>query len=338
MTTKSSHHFFLSRVVNALISPFTTYRLLKKMGILGMNRRNADFIAQYNPRKLYPLVDDKLLTKSLAIKANIAVPELYGVVEMEHQVVHLEKMLAPYSSFVIKPAQGSGGDGIVVIMGRRGSNYKRSDGILMHADELKHHVSNILSGMYSLGGHPDKAMIEYRVEFDPLFREISYQGVPDIRVIVFKGYPVMSMVRLPTRMSSGKANLHQGAVGVGVNIHNGETHSGVWQNHVVEHHTDTGNPIAGLQIPGWERLLAISAGCYELTGLGYIGVDLVLDRDKGPLMLELNARPGLAIQIANRTGLAPRLDLIKHRLLSHQEGIDARVKFVQEHFIHQPMW
>ncbi|MGA2655150.1 MAG: alpha-L-glutamate ligase-like protein [Gammaproteobacteria bacterium] len=319
-------------LLSTLLSPFTTYQKMKKMGILGMNRRNAEFIAQYNPRKFYPLVDNKLMSKSLASKANIAVPELYAVIEMEHQVVKLDQILAPYSSFVIKPAQGSGGDGIIVIMGRRGDSFKRSDGVLMRLDELKHHVSNILSGMYSLGGHPDHAMIEYRVEFDPLFREISYQGVPDIRVIVFQGYPVMSMVRLPTRMSSGKANLHQGAVGVGINIATGMTHSGVWQNHTVEHHTDTGYPVSGLEIPGWERLLSTSAGCYELTGLGYIGVDLVLDGNKGPLMLELNARPGLAIQIANRTGLAPRLDLIKQRLLTHKEDVADRVKFVQETF------
>jgi alpha-L-glutamate ligase-like protein len=330
MVTRSQATHFVQRLVNTLLDPLLTYRALKQFGILGMNQRNAEFIAQHNPRKFFPLVDDKLLTKNLAINANIAVPELYAVIEMEHQVVHLEKLLQPFSSFVIKPAQGSGGDGIIVIMGRRGNSYKRSDGTLMHPDELKHHVSNILSGMYSLGGHPDKAMVEYRVEFDPLFREISFQGVPDIRVIVFKGYPVMSMVRLPTQMSSGKANLHQGAVGVGVKMSTGETHFGVWQNHTVEHHTDTGNPISGLKIPLWERLLTISASCYELTGLGYIGVDLVLDRDKGPLMLELNARPGLAIQIANRTGLAPRLELIKERLITHpQESVDSRVAFVQ---------
>ena len=338
MTIKSTWPTFFKRVLNTLLGPILTYQSLTKMGILGMNQRNAEYIAHYNPRKLYPLVDDKLLTKNLAIKANIAVPELYAVIEIEHQVVHLEKILAPYSSFVIKPTQGSGGDGIVVITGRRGENYKRSDGVLIHPAELKHHVSNILSGMYSLGGHPDKAMVEYRVEFDPLFREISYQGVPDIRVIVFQGYPVMSMVRLPTRMSSGKANLHQGAVGVGVDITNGETHYGVWLNHVVEHHTDTGNPISGLQIPGWERLLEISASCFELTGLGYIGVDLVLDRDKGPLMLELNARPGLAIQIANRTGLAPRLALIKQRCAQYKEDIHTRVAFVQKTFVHHVMW
>ncbi|HLF67660.1 MAG TPA: sugar-transfer associated ATP-grasp domain-containing protein, partial [Gammaproteobacteria bacterium] len=158
MTIKSTWPTFFKRVLNTLLGPILTYQSLTKMGILGMNQRNAEYIAHYNPRKLYPLVDDKLLTKNLAIKANIAVPELYAVIEIEHQVVHLEKILAPYSSFVIKPTQGSGGDGIVVITGRRGENYKRSDGVLIHPAELKHHVSNILSGMYSLGGHPDKAM------------------------------------------------------------------------------------------------------------------------------------------------------------------------------------
>ncbi|MDX5335526.1 MAG: alpha-L-glutamate ligase-like protein, partial [Marinobacter sp.] len=43
------------------------------------------------------------------------------------------------------------------------------------------------------------------------------------------------------------------------------------------------------------------------TGLGYMGVDLVVDAYKGPLLLELNARPGLAIQMANGEGLLPRL-------------------------------
>ena len=44
--------------------------------------------------------------------------------------------------------------------------------------------------------------------------------------------------------------------------------------------------------------------------LGYIGVDFVVDPILGPLILELNARPGLNIQLANREGLLPRLNLI----------------------------
>lgn len=287
------------------------FRAMRRLGILGMNQRNAEFIQIYNPRKKFPLVDNKLLTKKLAIEAGIGVPELYFAVEIEHQIEHLHRALQPYDSFVVKPAQGSGGDGIIVIVGRRGPNYLRSDGSILTQEDFDFHLSNILSGLYSLGGHPDSALIEYRVEFDPLFQAVSYQGVPDIRVIVFQGYPAMAMVRLPTRQSQGKANLHQGAVGAGIDLHTGKTYAGVQGNRVVDSHPDTGSPIIGVQIPHWEELLTLCARCYELTGLGYVGVDLVLDKTRGPLMLELNARPGLAIQIANQRGLLPRLERIK---------------------------
>jgi alpha-L-glutamate ligase-like protein len=289
---------------------FNTYKSLNKHGILGMNQRNADYIAVYNPRNCYPLVDNKLATKQLALKAGIAVPELYYTVTMEHEVAQIGEILNPYNSFVIKPAHGSGGDGIVIIHGRRHDKYRRGNGTLLQKEELQYHLSSILSGMFSLGGHEDYGMIEALVEFDPLFEDVTYQGVPDIRVIVFQGYPIMAMARLPTRQSHGKANLHQGAVGVGIEITSGITTDGVMQNEIMTAHPDTGNTISGLEIPDWDTLLYLAARCYELTGLGYMGVDIVLDKNRGPLILELNARPGLSIQIANRAGLLPRLQLI----------------------------
>jgi alpha-L-glutamate ligase-like protein len=282
-----------------------------KLGILGINQRNADFTLKYNARRFYPLVDDKLKTKQLALKAGIAVPELYGVVEIERQIRDLPAFLERYPDFVIKPSKGSGGNGILVISGRAKAMYRKENGLLINADELGHHVSNILSGMYSLGGQTDKALIEYRVEFDPVFQGISYLGVPDIRIIVFLGVPVMAMVRLPTRMSDGKANLHQGAIGVGIDMATGKTLSAVWNNDILEEHPDTGNAVTGFIIKDWHTLLHLAARCFELTGLGYQGVDIVLDRNKGPMILELNARPGLSIQIANQAGLLPRLKLIE---------------------------
>ncbi len=278
------------------------------MGFLGMNKRNADFILPYNPRKNFPLVDDKLRTKELALAAGIAVPELYAVIEIEHQVDMLTRMLAPYDEFVIKPAHGSGGEGIMVVSGKVNGRYRRSSGILADEDDLKHHISNILSGMYSLGGLPDCALVEYRVDFDPIFDGVSYQGVPDIRTIVFRGVPVLAMLRLPTRSSDGRANLHQGAVGAGVDLATGATNCGVWHDDTISHHPDTGVAIAGLEIPHWDQILGLTARCFDLAGLGFIGVDIVLDRVRGPLMLEINARPGLSIQLANRQGLLPRLN------------------------------
>ena len=232
---------------------------------------------------------------------------------------------------MIKPAHGSGGEGILVISECANCKFRKADGLFMTAEELNHHLFNLLSGLYSLGGQPDTALIEYRVQFDPLFEQISYQGVPDIRIIAFLCVPVMSMVRLPTRMSNGKANLHQGAIGAGIDLATGATFAGVWNGEVTVQHPDTGNPVSGLRIPEWEKLLEMAAKCCEITGLGYQGVDIVLDRDKGPLLLEINARPGLNIQIANNAGLLPRLNLVERH---HEQltSVAARVAFAREHF------
>ena len=310
---------------------FRRIKRLSEMGILGINRRNTHYTQQYNPRKLFPLVDDKLTTKKLAQSAGIAVPELYGVIEYVHQVHQLREMLEPYEDVAIKPARGSGGVGILILRGRAGRMFQRSDGEMITQEEVRYHVLNILSGLYSLGGQRDKAIIEYRVRFDPMFTAISYLGVPDIRIIVFQGVPVISMVRLPTRASCGRANLHQGAIGAGIDLSSGITLTGVWHDTIVTKHPDTRQSITGLQIPNWLNLLKLASRCYELTGLGYQGVDIVLDGDKGPLILELNARPGLSVQIANQAGLLPRLRLVKE----HREGlrtVDERVRFARMHF------
>lgn len=308
-----------------------TARRLRAKGVMGINERNAEYTLAYNRRDRYPLVDDKVLTKELAARAGVAVPELYGVIEIQQQVKKLPELLGRHWDFVVKPARGSQGDGIIVVTGRSRTLYRVADGSFLDEEEMRFHVSNIISGIYSLGGQTDKALIEYRVNFDPVFEAITYRGVPDVRIIVFLGVPVMAMVRLPTRLSGGKANLHQGAIGTGVDMATGTTLTAVWGTSIVAEHPDTGNPVSGVRIPGWDTLLELGARSYELTGLGYQGIDIVLDRDKGPLILELNARPGLAIQIANRAGLRPRLEAVEQ----HRSGLATvaeRVAFAKERF------
>ncbi|MDH3806343.1 MAG: alpha-L-glutamate ligase-like protein [Gammaproteobacteria bacterium] len=278
--------------------------------MLGLNERNCEFIMRFNPRRLYPRVDDKVITKELALNAGMAVPELYGVIRNHGEAHEFATIVAERDSFVVKPARGSGGNGILVVTGRshrKRSTYRLASGVLISEAEIRYHISNIIGGQYSLSGNPDKALIEYCVHFDPVFAEVSYQGVPDVRIIVYRGYPAMAMVRLPTRASDGKANLHQGAVGAGVDMSLGETLTGVLDNDIVDEHPDTGALIAGLLIPQWDFILQSAARGYDVTELGYLGVDMVIDRDLGPLILEMNARPGLNIQIANCTGLATRI-------------------------------
>lgn len=315
---------------------FGLAKALKRNGVLGINARNADYILEYNERRNYPLVDDKALTKKMALEHNVAVPDLYGMIEIQQQVNSLPDILADHDDFVVKPANGSQGEGILVITGKAEGLYRKVDGALVSDEDLKFLVTNILSGIYSLGGQPDKALVEYRVKFDPVFEAIAYRGVPDVRIIIFKGVPVMAMVRLPTRMSDGKANLHRGCIGAGIEISSGRTLTAVWKNSIVTEHPDTGNPVSNVEIPQWQKLLEIAAGAYEMTNLGYQGIDLVLDKERGPLLLELNARPGLNIQIANREGLAARLKAVEN-YDGPLKTIDERVTFARENFSSRPI-
>jgi alpha-L-glutamate ligase-like protein len=283
---------------------------LKLAGVLGINSRNSRYIMPHNPRALYALVDDKIRTKQLAHAAGISVPALYALVQSVGESGNIENLLRNRNEFVVKPAHGSGGNGILVIKGRRKSFFYKADGTIIDIYALRHHIENILGGVYSLGGQVDQAIIEYRVKFDPVFNAVSYQGVPDIRVLIYRGIPAMAMLRLPTKRSDGRANLHQGAVGVGISLKTGMTTLAVCDNQRISEHPDFGHPLAGLQIPGWENLLLLATRCYELAPLGYLGVDIVLDAHLGPLILEMNARPGLSIQIANGKGLQPCLDAI----------------------------
>ena len=304
---------------------------LRRKGVLGMNSRNVAYIGRYNPRHLYPLVDDKLRTKLVAQKAGVAVPELLHVIRTQVEVERIASLLQDLTQFVIKPARGSGGKGILVIVDRDDDAFVKSSGAHLSYVDIKRHLSNIISGLYSLGGHTDVAFVEALVRTAPVFDKISHEGVPDVRLIVFRGYPVMAMLRLATVASDGKANLHQGAVGVGIDMNTGQSIAAVQYNRPITVHPDSGVALDDIVVPFWRALLVLAARCFDATHLGYLGADLVLDAERGPLLLELNARPGLSIQIANDEGLMPRLALIES-MEELATDIDERVDFAMQTF------
>lgn len=307
------------------------FRKYEDLGILGMNSRNSDYIARYNPRKNFPLVDDKILTKDLAEAAKIPTPPVYEVVEFPSHTIEFAERMKAYDEFVVKPAKGSGGGGIIVVKGRTSKGFRRSSGKLMSFDDMRYHLTNTLSGLYSLGGQSDKAIVQYRVHPDPFFDDLTTSGVPDVRVIVFQGVPVMAMLRLPTRESDGKANLHAGGIGAGVAIHSGMTTYGVYRGGEIDTHPDTNAAITGRIIPYWDDILHMASRFYEITGLGYLGVDIVIDKNLGPMMLEVNARPGIAIQVANQRGLKTRLQLVEQHI-GELHGTEAKLDFAKANF------
>lgn len=305
---------------------------LRRQGVLGMNRRNVAYISRYNPRSKYPLVDNKLKTKLLAEKFHLATPRLRGVIEYQYEIAAFQEMADQLDGFAIKPAKGAGGKGILVVTQRRDGQFVKSSGRSVDIRHIRHHLSNILAGLYSLAGTPDVAIIEDLIRSDEMFAALSFAGVPDIRIIVFRGYPVMAMLRLSTNASDGKANLHKGAVGVGLDIASGRSLHAVQYARRITQHPDTNTPLDTIAVPDWRDLLILAARSFEMTGLGYIGADLVVDRDRGPMLLELNARPGLSIQIANGAGLLPRLQAIEKLDRDLMPPAEERVAFAMQAF------
>jgi alpha-L-glutamate ligase-like protein len=284
---------------------------LEHAGVLGINQRNLAFIQESNPRGMYPRVDDKTITKEICHANGIPVPDTYAIIRRYGDIRRFLQLLGDRSEFVIKPASGAAGRGIVVIARRHGNDFETASGRVVTWGDLRYHVSTILSGLFSLGGQVDKAIVEQRIIIHPALERIAVGGTPDVRVILYRHVPVMAMVRLPTNASQGRANLHQGAAAAAVHLVSGRTFGGVCKNRPISRHPDTGELIAGFEIPGWKNLLTAAMKLSDAIEMGYIGVDFVVDATVGPVVLEANARPGLAIQVAHRTGLLPRLRLIE---------------------------
>src|SRR3954471_7784800 len=282
---------------------------LRRRGVLGMNARNAGAILGHNPRALFPLVDDKLHFLELCQRVGVPTPPLFAVFDRHGDLRHLGETLDASPDCVIKPARGSSGRGIVLLTGPAAGGGRRHNGSVATLEELRRYVSGGPSGLYSLGGRPDRAIVQRRLRTHPALERISYRGTPDVRVLVYRGEVALGMLRLPTLESGGRANLHQGGVGVGVDVANGKTTRAVWRGRVVDRHPDTGEALGGREVPGWPAVLAMARTVARATGLGYVGVDVVPDVG-GPVVLEANARPGLAIQTATGIGLGGVLERI----------------------------
>lgn len=291
--------------------------------VLGLNARNHLYAARYNPRSAKWLANSKLLTKSALRKAKLPVPRLYRVFRKEAEVDKFDFSRLS-GSFVVKPNRGFGGEGIVVIDtgGTFAGEWVDAGGVVWRVADFKLHVQDILEGRFSIDDVPDIAFVEERIPIHPVFAKYAYQGAPDIRVIVFNRIPVMAMLRLPTKESHGRANLYQGAVGAGIDLATGVTTYGIWHEREVKFVPGTRRRLFGVKIPDWYEVLRLAVRCQEETNLGYLGADIVLHPDKGPMVLELNAQPGLKIQLCNRVGLLARLRRVEGlKVKSVEHGI-----------------
>lgn len=281
--------------------------------ILGMNARNSRLVKPYNPPEAVQLVKSKIRFKKRLMNAGIDTPALIDICASFRDMERIPWAVLEGRSFVIKPERGTGGAGIIVLKWSRKRKIWTKGGDDWDQERIRRHVRNILDGQFSTNNLPDRAFFEEAVlPYARFFRELSPLGLPDVRVIVMNGIPLMAMVRFPTLQSGGKANLHAGGLGLGVDIGSGVTTTAIHHDQLVAIHPDNAMRLTDLKVPKWRKILETAIEAQAASGLGYCGVDIVMDQQARVLVLEANARPGLAIQLANMAGLAERINRVRN--------------------------
>lgn len=283
-------------------------------GVLGINARNLLYISPYNKEKSVEMADDKLKTKAFLSARDIPVPKLLGIIANRQDLDRFNfRKLG--GEFVVKPNLGYGGQGIIPILSKSSNSYFDVNYKPVSPEFLREHILEILNGNYSVIDRPDKAFFEKLIVTDDFISPFCDEGLPDIRVIVHNLVPVMAMLRIPSRESGGRANLHQGAYGAGIDLAKGEVTHLLHHGKIIKEIPGRG-ALRGLKIPFWDDILRIACKSQLATNLGYMGADLAIDRHQGPLLIEINARAGIGIQLANLAPLRRRLEKL--------EGVDVK--------------
>lgn len=282
----------------------------KTYWLLWQNARNLNYIKEYNTKFARRLADSKLKTKDFLSANNIAIPETIAVLSNHEELVNniFDNLEPP---FVVKPNGGFWGKWILVFVEMSSEwKYITNDGQAFNKKELLLHFSNILDWFFSLSWNRDKVVIERKIELDEEIELLWKYWLPDIRIITFNMVPIMAMLRVPTKESKGKANLHAWACWVWIDIW-------TWKLTYITSNSKIIKSISGiwdvrwLRLPNWDKALALAVRVQQVTKIGYLGCDIVLDKSFWPLVLEINIRPGLEVQVANRAPLKDRLEKVE---------------------------
>jgi len=295
-------------MLTKLIKQMKTIRE-RTANVLTMNKRNLSYIYPSNHRPDFPCADNKLLTKKMLEDCDVTVPNTLLSYSSFYELSTLEDDLACHNDFVIKPASGSGGGGILVFMNKEAEHWITPGGKRFTLVDIKKHITDIIFGVYSFG-LSDDAIIEQRITQHSEITRLSPYGLADVRLIVYQHQPILCMARIPTLASDGKANLHQGAIGLGIDVASGVSQHAILVDRDITHHPDTNEVLINQQIPYWDRVVEMSCIAARKAPLKYLGIDISIS-DTGPVLLEINVRPGLQIQNANQKGMRDMLELTR---------------------------
>jgi alpha-L-glutamate ligase-like protein len=282
--------------------------VVRRAGVIGINRRNVELVHRENPRQHFPFADDKELAKQRLEAAGVPVPRTLMMCRGLFAIPGVLEQLAQQDGFVVKPACGAAGKGVLVVGQRKGpGRWEKAGGGELTAEKLRRHLAQIVFGAYSKRLE-DRAMVEERIVAHEVFRSFYSDGLSDVRVVLLRSVPVMAMVRVPTERSGGRANLHTGGIGLGVDLDTGRITRAWWRRRSIEVHPETGARLVGVELPFWEDVIRIAVRASGAVPLGYLGVDVAIDRTVGPVVLEINARAGLEIQNVCGQGLASQIE------------------------------
>jgi len=282
----------------------------KTYWILWQNERNLEFIKWKNTSFARYLADSKLRTKEFLQSKNIPVPENFYVIKKHSQLLDLDlSILKP--PFVVKPNFGYWWNWILVIDNVDSvGNYITNTWEIISKRKMMQHFRDILDWFFSLSWNRDQVVIERKVELDESIALIWKYWLPDIRVIVYNMIPIIAMLRVPTEESGWKANLHVWACWVWVEVWTWKLTHITSKNKIIKTIPWIGD-IRWLELPHWDKVLELTSSLQQITWIWYLACDIVLDKEKGPLLLEVNIRPWLSVQNANLMPLWARLKKVE---------------------------
>lgn len=304
-------------MLQKILNLFKLFKIENPKGVIGLNKRNIELIYANNQRKHYQLADDKVLTKEILHDNNIACAETYAVIRRVGDIKKMWEDCQNHQALAIKPANGLGGGGIMILKKDGDGNWLKS-GKVISEPQIFQHITSIISGIHSLHSD-DSCIIEECIIAHPFFAEIYDEGVPDFRIIMLKNKPIMAMLRMPTSISGGKANLHQNGVGIGVDMETGTLTQVYDGKKYLDHHPDNPEKVFGKAIPFWKEIMELAVVTSKAFPLNFLGIDLVIDSKKGPQIMEVNVRSGLGIQLVNKNGLGNAIsdNFLKHAISDH---------------------
>ncbi len=297
---------YFGRWTGARLNELLRFRHARKFSddVIGINSRNKKLVNELNSPQLLQLAADKLSSKQALARYDVPVPGTLARFDSLIDLKRLPKTIAKFDQFVVKPNAGSQGNGILVIKDNIEKTFISASGKEKTFFDIYGLVHDIINGHYSQLGDSDIAYIEPLIQQHSSLAKVSPDGLCDVRVVLLHGKVINAMLRIPTKKSGGKANLHQGAIGAALDLKTGSITGARQFNQDIDRHPDSGARLTDIQLPQWQQILDMSEKCFAAIPLGYMGVDICIDNTRGPLVLEVNGRPGLEIQNVTKRGLA----------------------------------